>query len=163
MSLQTRIAALITSIGGDIKTLLASQGNLTTLTTDVKTSLVAAINELQSEINAIGSGGAAILDTAVDGDITHTYSADKILDLLASLKAEILGGASAAYDTLVEIQAELQGDGTAIANLLTAVGNRVAYDAAQSLTTGQKAQVCANIGIGDPETDLAALYTAAKA
>ncbi len=113
MSLLTRIAALITAIGGDIKTLLANQGNLTTLTTDAKTSLVAAINELQSEISAVGSGGAAILDTAGDGDTAHTYSADKILDLLASLKAEILGGASAAYDTLVEIQAELQGDDTA--------------------------------------------------
>ena len=163
MSLETRLADLILVIGGEHKTLRTALGNLAALTTAEKTSLVAAINELQSEINAIGSGGAAMLDTAGDGDTTHTYSADKILDLLASLKSEILGGASSAWDTLQEIQAWATNNETAISGLLTAVGNRVAYDAAQSLTTGQKAQACANIGIGDPETDLVALFNAAKA
>jgi hypothetical protein len=74
-----------------------------------------------------------------------------------------LGGASAAYDTLQEIEAKLGSDDTALANLLTAVGNRVSFADAQSLTAAQQLQACTNLGLGDPTTDFAAAYTAAKA
>ena len=164
MSMQARLSALITAIGGDIKTLLAAQGNLAALNTTAKGSLVQALNELQDEIAALSAAaGAQILDTAAAGDTAHTWSADKLVSALAALKSEILGGASAAYDTLQELAAELQDSDSAIANLLTAVGNRVSFADVQTLTAPQQAQACANIGVGDPETDLAALYAAAKA
>jgi hypothetical protein len=65
---------------------------------------------------------------------TTTYSSNKIVSLLDALKTEILGGADAAYDTLVEIQQLLQNGTSGLDALLAAVNNRVRFDAAQSLT-----------------------------
>ena len=60
LSLQTRISDLITAIGTDIKqhrTWLtgSASGDLTGLTTSDKSSVVAAINEVQAEVGAGGS------------------------------------------------------------------------------------------------------------
>lgn len=165
MALDTRLIALAQAVGTDIKALLAGQGNLAALTTAAKGSLVAALNELHAALSA----GAGIDDDAGAGDTGSTWSADRIVSALAALKGEIVDGAPAAYDTLQEIAAALGGNDTAIGNLLAAVGNRVRYDAAQGLTGEQQTQARANIGalaataIGDPETDLVALYAAAKA
>lgn len=71
---------------------------------------------------------------------------DKIAAAKTAVKNEILGGASAAYDTLLEIQTQLQSDGSALAGIMTALGLRVRVDEAQSLTDVQKAQARANIG-----------------
>ncbi|WP_089084716.1 hypothetical protein [Aquitalea magnusonii] len=162
MSLQTRITELAQSIAADIKLLKANQGNLAVLNTTEKVSLVAAINEvLQLAQAAAGAAGASIDDTAASN--TKTYSSTKITGLLADLKNQILGGASAAYDTLQEIEAEIGNDKSALANLLTAVGNRLSFADAQSLTAAQQLQACTNLGIGDPTTDFVAAYNAAKA
>lgn len=157
MSLQTRIAELVQAISADIKALTAAQGSLAALNTTQKSSLVGAINELQ----ALAGGGAVIDDTAASAG--KAYSSAKVVQLLADLKSQILGGASSAYDTLLEIEQKLGADDSAIAGLLTAVNNRVSYADAQTLTTSQKAQACANIGIGDPETNFVAVYNASKA
>jgi hypothetical protein len=107
--------------------------------------------------------------TDASASATTTYSSNNIISLLAQLKSEILGGASSAYDTLLEIQQQLQGDDTDIAALLTSVGNRVRFDAAQTLTAPQAAQARSNIGaqeaaaIGDPEQDLVAAFETALA
>lgn len=60
LSLQTRLSDLITVIGTDYKFLRSmitgsNNGTLTSLTTSDKTSIVAAVNELQAEIGAGGS------------------------------------------------------------------------------------------------------------
>jgi hypothetical protein len=159
MTLQARITALAQSIGTDIKALKTSDGNLAALTTTNKTSLVLALNELKGIIDAVGT----VIDDAQVTSTTKTYSVTKIVALINQAKTDILGGASAAYDTLLEIQTILQGDGTNISNLLTAVGNRVRFDAAQTLTVPQINQACANIGLGEPDTDLVAIYNTAKA
>ena len=139
MSLQTRITALVNAIGGDIKSILAAQGNLANLTTAQQSSLVGAINELQAEINAISAGGNTVInDAAGNGDTTVTWSANKIYDELEAYKASILGGAGAAYDTLLELQNELQDNDGAIANLMTAVGNRLRLDAPGGYTAAQQ-------------------------
>ncbi|MFO2171380.1 hypothetical protein QOU18_29275, partial [Pseudomonas aeruginosa] len=57
--------------------------------------------------------------------ISSTYSSSKIVTLLDALKSEILGGADAAYDTLLEIQQLLQNGTTGLDALLAAVNNRV--------------------------------------
>ena len=158
MTLQLRLEALATVIGADIKTLSANQGNLAALSTTAKGSLVAALNE----VKAIASAAGAINDAAANNSTTETYSANKITAVVNTAITQVIGGASAAYDTLVEIQAILQGDGTSIANLLTAVGNRVRFDAAQTLTAPQILQACQNIGIGNPDSDLVSVYTTAK-
>ena len=56
MSLEQKIVGLAQAIGADVKALRLAQGDLSELTTTAKTSLVAAINELQALIAA--SGGA---------------------------------------------------------------------------------------------------------
>lgn len=163
MSLQAQITNLATRIGTECKAIRAAMGDKTSLTTTDKTSLVAAINELKTAL----SGAVGILDTATTGDTTHTWSANKIIAAIAQAKTDIINGAPAAYDTLIEISTQLTSDQTALGNLLTAVGNRVAFDAVQTLTAPQKAQAIANIGavsatdVGDVNSDFVATFNSA--
>lgn len=163
MSLQTQITNLATRVGTECKSIRAAMGDKTALTTADKTTLVAAINELVSAI----ASASSILDSATTGDTTHTWSANKIVAEINAAKTAIINGAPAAYDTLIEIATQLSTDQTALGNLLTAVGNRVAFDAAQTLTAPQKAQAIANIGaisaadVGDVNSDFVATFNAA--
>lgn len=169
MSLETKIVALAQAMGTDVKALRLAQGDLTSLTTTTKTSLVAAINELV--LLVANSGGARIDDAAASGGAV-TWSVDKITSSITAasnaLKDELVGGAGAALDTLAELAAALGDDPNFATTIATELGNRVRYDAPQTLTAAQKTQACTNIGavelaaIGDPERDLAAVYAAAK-
>ena len=162
MSLTTQISNLAVRVATECKSIRSVTGDKTALTTTDKASLVAAINELKAAL----AGAAGILDTAAAGDTTHTWSADKIVTQLAAVKSEILNGAPAAYDTLLEIANQLATDDGAISGLLTAVGNRVAFDQAQTLTAPQKAQALANIGaisasdVGDVTTNFVTSFEA---
>ena len=142
MSLLTRITALINSIATDIKDVYAKIGNLNTLQTTTKSSLVGAINEIKS------SGGLQINDSTPSVSTTFSGTAidSKIATAKTEVKNEILGGASAAYDTLKEIQAQMEADDTAAASLTTAVGQRPTYTET-----------------GNLDTDLVQLYNTAKA
>ena len=142
MSLVTRITALINSIAADIKDVYAKIGNLSSLQTTTKSSLVGAINEI------IASGGLQINDSTPSASTTFSGTAidSKIATAKTEVKNEILGGASAAYDTLKEIQAQMEADDTAAASLTTAVGQRPTYTET-----------------GDLDTDLVQLYNTAKA
>lgn len=164
MSLSARIIALAQAIGADIKSLTTKQGDLTSLSTTAKGNLVAALNELYA---ALCGAGATINDSAGNGDTLVTWSADKIFDTIeaakAAVKNDLVNGAGAALDTLVELAAALNNDPSFAATIASELSNRVRFDAAQVLDTAQKAQACANIGIGDPEVDLAAAYATAKA
>ena len=142
MSLLTRITALINSIATDIKDVYAKIGNLSTLQTTTKSSLVGAINEIKS------SGGLQINDSTPSVSTTFSGTAidSKIATAKTEVKNEILGSASAAYDTLQEIQAQMEADDTAAASLTTAVGQRPTY-----------------IETGNLDTDLVQLYNTAKA
>lgn len=142
MSLTTQISNLAVRIATECKSIRSVTGDKASLATTDKTSLVAAINELKSAL----SSASQILDSAGAGDTSHTWSADKIVTQLAAVKSEILNGAPAAYDTLLEIANKLSSDDGVTSGLLTAVGNRVAFDQAQTLTAPQKAQALANIG-----------------
>lgn len=163
MSLSARIIALAQAIGADIKALTTKQGDLTSLSTTAKGNLVAALNELHA---AIGGAGAAIDDAAGNGDTLVTWSADKIFDTIeaakAAIKNDLVNGAGAALDTLAEFEAAINNDPNFAATVATALGYRVRFDAAQVLSGAQKLQACENIGIGDPEVDLAAAYATAK-
>lgn len=142
MSLLTRITALINSIATDIKDVYAKIGNLNTLQTTTKSSLVGAINEIKA------SGGVQINDSTPSASTTFSGTAidSKIATAKTEVKNEILGSASAAYDTLQEIQAQMEADDTAAASLATAVGQRPTYTET-----------------GNLETDLVAIYNTAKA
>lgn len=163
MSLEARVIALAQQIGADVKALRTSTGDLTTLKTTAKGNLVAALNEL---FGMVGNTGAKIDDTAGDGVTTVTWSADKIGDQIVasinSLRTELTNGAAAALDTFGELAKALGNDPNYAATIATALGNRVRFDAAQTLTAAQKVQACANIGVGDPEHDFVADYTTAR-
>lgn len=180
MTLETRLLALVQAIGPDIKALRLADGDLTALNTTAKGNLVAAINEVLVIAQAASGGGVTILDSAGDGDTTHTWSADKIGDsILASinsLRTELVAGAGPALDTFAEIAAQLATDETAASALSTAVSNRVRYDAAQALNGTQQTQARDNIAaasaaalttlttnVGDTDQDLVTAYNTAKA
>ena len=161
MSLATRIESLVIRVAQGFNDVRAKAGNLANLTTTDKSNLVAAINELK----------AAVVSSAVIDDAhvaaTTTYSSNKIVSLLDALKTEILGGADAAYDTLVEIQQLLQNGTSGLDALLAAVNNRVRFDAAQSLTVAEQLQARSNIGavaatdVGNTDTDFVAVFVGA--
>ena len=161
MSLATRIESLVIRVAQEFNDVRAKAGNLANLTTTDKSNLVAAINELK----------AAVVSSAVIDDAhvaaTTTYSSNKIVSLLDALKSEILGGADAAYDTLVEIQQLLQNGTSGLDALLAAVNNRVRFDASQSLTVAEQLQARSNIGavsasdVGNTDTDFVAVFVGA--
>ena len=171
-TLQQRITLLAQGIATDIKGLKTDTGVLANLTTTAKGNLVAAINELQGVIAAATN----IDDTKGNGDTTFTWSADKIYDTIeaakTAVKNDLLGGAAAAFDTLKELEDALGADASFATTIAAELNNRVRFDSVQSLTNPQKQQARDNIGaisgadltaaIGDPDTDLVALYEAAK-
>ena len=161
MSLATRIESLVIRVAQEFNDVRATAGNLASLSTTDKSSLVAAINELKA---------AVLSATAIDDNqiaTSTTYSSNKIVSLLDALKADILGGADPAYDTLLELQQALQNDQSGIAAITAAIDKRVRFDAAQTLTVAEQAQALANIGavaasdIGDTATDFVAIFNAA--
>ena len=162
MSLQTQIHSLVIRVADEFKTVYSKIGNLSSLSTTDKSTLVAAINELKAAIATV-----AVIDDLTPGSTTTTFSASKIVTLLDALRTQILGGADAAYDTLLELQQALQNDQTGIAALTAAIDKRVRFDAAQTLTVPEQQQARDNIGavaatdIGDTTTDFVAIFNAA--
>lgn len=165
MSLQTRIESLVLRLGAEFKSIYGQVGTLTDLSTTDKTNLVSAINEMRTQITAVA--GVTLIDDANAAATLTTFSASKITGLLDTLKADLLGGADAAFDTLKELQDAILNDQTGVAALLAAVDARVRFDAAQSLTALEQSQARQNIGavavdaIGDPDADFVAIFETA--
>lgn len=163
MSLQDQIVSLAQAIGADIKALKSADGNLSSLSTTAKGNLVAAINEIYT---LVGSGGVTINDASTVST-TQTWSASKstaaIAAAISTLQNSLVNGAGSALDTLKELETALGGDANFAATVATALGNRVRYDAVQTLTAPQQLQACTNIGVGDPTHNFVTDYTAAKA
>ena len=161
MSLQTQIHSLVIRVADEFKTVYSKIGNLSSLSTTDKSTLVAAINELKAAIATV-----AVIDDLTPGSTTTTFSASKIVTLLDALRTQILGGVDAAYDTLLELQQALQNDQTGIAALTAAIDKRVRFDAVQTLTAPEQLQTRTNIGavasidIGDTTTDFVAIFEA---
>ena len=154
---QERITALAQAIASDIKTLTASQGSLTTLTTTNKTSLVAALNELKTAI----ANTSNINDTATN--TSATWSSQKINTAINSAVSALVNGTGTTLDTLKELADALGNDANFATTIATQMGKRVRVDAPQTFTVTEQAQGCANLGIGNPDTNFVAAYTAAKA
>lgn len=153
---QERITALAQAIASDIKTLIANQGSLTALTTTNKTSLVAALNELKTAI----TNASNINDSATN--TSSTWSSDKINTAINNAVAALVDGAGTTLDTLKELADALGNDSNFATTIATQMGKRVRVDAKQTFTVEEQAQGCANLGIGNPDTDLLAVYIAAK-
>lgn len=185
MSFQTRISDLITAIGTDYKQLRtwisgSSSGNLTGLTTTDKSSLVAAINEVDGATASVPDATTAVkgivelatlAEVATGTDVVRAVTPEGVRQERIAVKNEILGvGVPAALDTLDELAAALGDDANFGASITTALANRLRVDtAAQGLTATEKTNGQTNLDVyskadlGNPDTDLVALYTTAKA
>ena len=99
-------------VGMKDKEIVKLIGDMQSLTTSQKETLVGAINEMNQRINSLSSGAAGINDSATNE--TSTLSAKKIIELVnqakTEAKSEILGGNVAAeLDTIKELADSLNG------------------------------------------------------
>ena len=160
MSLQIRLSALISTIKTETKALRTlisgtNNGSVIGLTTTA-TNLVDAVNEVKTTADAAAGGGTAINDATTNA--TDAWSGSKINTELtatqaaavAQAKNEILDGAAAEVDTLVEIATSLAANESTDAALAATVANK-----ANSSDIYTQAQ------LGNPETDLVALWNIA--
>lgn len=163
---ETRLRELATAIGTDVKLLTGKIGDLATLSTTAKNSLVAALNELKTAVDN-AAGAPEVNDAATN--TTNTWSSQKISDQITAAISALTTGAPTALDTLNELAAAIGDDANFASTITTALGNRLRFDAAQTLTAPQKVQGNANLGsvslvqVGDPDADLVAAYNTAKA
>lgn len=149
-TLQTNLNALVTQIGTDMGL--------------VQDDIAAAL----AAIAALPSAASLISDAAGAGVTDKTWSADKLVSefaatitaAVAQAKTEIVDGAPAAYDTLLEIANYISTDQTQAAAILLALDNRVRFDAAQTLSAAEQEQAQANIGVTG--AGLLATYIAAR-
>lgn len=84
---------------------------------------------------------------------TKIATTEFVQAVVAAAKASILNGSPAALDTLAELAAAIGDDANFAATMTAALGNRVRYDAAQTLDAGQKTQARNNIGAGTSSFD----------
>ena len=98
----------------------------------MKTTINQAINDLQAQTQA-GFFEVSNQLRAVNGRIDNQGTDNKIALAIATLKSEILGGASGAFDTLKELEDAINGGGTAAA-LADAVNKRVRFDEVMALS-----------------------------
>lgn len=165
MSLQSELTLGFQRIAQEINALRAERGALTALTTTDKTSIVAAINEVQAALGATNS--TALIDDASTSATDKTLSVAEIGARLQTAIDNLLDGAPTALDTLNELAAAITANDGDIAGILTSIGNRVRFDAVQSLTTAQKTQARSNIDavgvadVGDTARDFTADFTGA--
>lgn len=164
-NLKTVLENVVKAIGADIKSLKGKDveiknsvdtlktdvgtklGDLTTLTTTDKTSVVRAMNELKASIGAVNTGTD---ESAVNQLIDNKINA-------------LVDNAPEALNTLKEIADKLQADESTATALASTVSKRVAFDSPQSLSTEQQKQAQENIGLGDlSSADLVTVYTTAR-
>jgi heterodisulfide reductase subunit A-like polyferredoxin len=149
MTHEERIVALAVQAANTIKAVNAKIGNIANLSTTDKTSIVAALNELKSNIIALPAPSSVIDDATAS--LTKTYSSTKINALITTAVANLINGAGSDSDTLKELADKI----VALAQTDTGL---VSVALAQSFTDVQKAQARTNIGAASA-TDLATLAT----
>ena len=119
---------------------------------------------LQAAVGAIVPT-AIINDAAGVGVIDKTWSADKsiayITAAVAQVKTDIVDGAPAAFDTLIEIATQLASDQTALGAIVLALDASIRTDIIQAFTDVQKTQAQENMGV--TAATMMGSYTAAKA
>ncbi len=164
MSLEATLSNLVTRLATERNNHKNQMGDLPSLSTTAKSSLVLAINELKTLIdNTTGIDDAA---TALGS----TWSSTKIIGEINAARDALLNGAPGALDTLNELATALTDNDGDIATILTAQSKRVRTDTAtQGLSATEQGNARTNIGavsttdIGNPDVDLVALFEAGLA
>lgn len=164
-------------------------GTLTALNTTAKSNLVSALNEVHASVSSIDLT-SLINDSAASGVTNKTFSADRILSLVAGAVNQLVDSSPATMDTLRELAAALGNNPNFASTIATSLGNRVRVDAVQTFTTVEQDQARSNISaasiaavtaaqaaavgaqatadaivlsLGNTDQDLALIYTTAKA
>lgn len=137
------LSAAFTAAGVDVKGLLAKIGDLGTLTTTQKASLVGALNELKTGIDA-----AVKIDDAKTQAGT-TWSSTKINSAINAAISALVSGAPEALDTIKEVADAINTNKDAITALQQIAAGHVKFDAAQTLSDTQKQQA-AKISMRSP-------------
>ena len=123
------------------------------------------IIDLQTAVGAVVSPTTVISDAAGAGVFDKTWSADKLIAYITAAatqaKDDIINGAPAALDTLLEIANQLAADQTALGALVLALDAAIRTDIVQTFTDAQKTQAQENMGV--TASTMMASYTAAKA
>lgn len=126
----------------------------------------------KSKLDGIAAGATANSPNATllnRANHTGTQTAATISDFTAqvnTLIAAVVDSAPAALDTLNELAAALGDDPNFATTMTTALGNRIRFDAAQSLTGPQQTQAQDNMSvysraqIGNPETNFVTTFEA---
>lgn len=136
---QQNIASAFLRVSTAIMTLHGRIGNLASLPTTNKASLVAALTELHG---LLGSSGAVIDDVATN--TSTVWSSSRTQSAITSAITALVNGAPGAQDTLAEIAAQITAL-QAVDTQLLSVGGPQAFNATQQL------QGCENLGIGNPD------------
>ena len=144
-NLSAQISALATQVGTDIKGILSSVGNLGSLTTTQKASLVVALNELKASLTALEGKLGAQIDDAKNS-LTTTWSSQKISTQITSAVNSLVDGAPGTLDTLKELAEALTQNKDAISALQALAAGHVKFDSVQSLSSEQQKQARENIG-----------------
>ncbi len=141
--------------------------NKTWSSSKIDTDATAKANAAQAAAQTFATGAAGAAETAAKA-YADTVAAQAEADAatytdnaVAASKASILGGASAAYDTLVELEAAVVANGQGVGALVSAIGDRVSYTQNDGKTAAEMLQACNNIGVGNYDQDLVAVLDAA--
>lgn len=101
---------------------------------------------------------AALIDDTTPSS-SKAYSSTKTDTQISAAVSALVNSAPGTLDTLGELATALQADQSAVTSINTALGNRLRFDAAQTLTGPQQTQGLANLGAA-AAADLTALTTA---
>ena len=174
------VRAIAAAASGNTGGAVIDDVTATNSTTYSSNKIVAAIQAARTVINDTTASGTSVYSstkvntaiTALIDDATtvtgKTWSSSKTQAVVNAAVASLVGGAPGTLDALNELAAALGNDANFATTMTTALGNRVRFDAAQTLTAAQKVQVKANIDalgtleIGNPDADFVAAYVLAK-
>jgi hypothetical protein len=144
-TLNDRIYALINVAAAAIKLNATKIGDLATLATTAKTSLVVAINELLGRVNALPAPSSIINDSAPSSSKTQVWSAHGTQVAIDTKVAAVANASAQMLATLQTLGAEIASDTNAASAVLAVVSNKVDFSEAQSLSPTQQAQARTNI------------------
>lgn len=137
MTMQTNLASAFMRVVTATNAVNSKIGNLATLTTTEKSTIVGALNELKTALNS-----AAIISDETT-ELVTTWSSSKIQSQINSAIASLINGADGDSDTLLELSNKILA-------LVQADNGLLSFVEAQTLTPEQMLQGATNLGIGDP-------------
>lgn len=158
VSLEVGVQELSVGIAAKINELTAKIGDVTSLNTTAKGSLVLALNEIKNLVSNITTG--PVINDSATGSST-TWSSNQVQARIDAAIAALVNGAPGALNQINELASALGNDANFATTVANALSLRLRFDADQTLTAAQKLQAGKNLGIGDVTHDFVADFNAA--